>query len=548
MLMNKIKTRFSIRTMLFGLLACSMLSCSDDLDIQIVGITGEPHDPSKPVEVTDYSPKEGTAGQQMVVYGKNFGTDPSIIKVTVGGAEAVVVSANGDAIYCLLPAKSESDVEPEFNASEDEEEYSGTVSQDEPTDEPEVDDSELRSVYVAVGPQGAMQSAKAPQSFVYTKAWKVRTLVGTVNEKNENIWKDGPFDDCGNFWKAENFCIDPVNPNHLWISGDGPGDTGVRLVDLENETVTTLFKDPEFIPYPQRIRWVDFTCDGENNMLVALDSWSADIERPGVLLLKRDPSKEGIEAFKESAKNPFVLIKSFFLNGVVAHPVSNSLFFNCFSTTGVYKFPDHTKFPELKGNPKGIYHFMDQGQPAYQAQHCQMCYSFGESNWEFVMHMHPTGKYMIGVHINHTGFLSKAFYNDAEDTFVQPGAFVNSQGSMGLGGYNGYEDGVGLNARLNYPREGVFVYNPEYAGQEDEYDFYFTDCNNHCVRKVTPQGIVTTFAGRGSGVGNIDGFGDGLARGEALFNRPYGITYSKTRGTFLVGDINNKRIREIYYE
>ena len=254
MLMNKIKTRFSIRTMLFGLLACSMLSCSDDLDIQIVGITGEPHDPSKPIEVTDYSPKEGTAGQQMVVYGKNFGTDPSIIKVTVGGTEAVVVSANGEAIYCLLPAKSESDVEPEFNASEDEEEYSGTVSQDEPTDEPEVDDSELRSVYVAVGPQGAMQSAKAPQSFIYTKAWKVRTLVGTVNEKNENIWKDGPFDDCGNFWKAENFCIDPVNPNHLWISGDGPGDTGVRLVDLENETVTTLFKDPEFIPYPQAIR------------------------------------------------------------------------------------------------------------------------------------------------------------------------------------------------------------------------------------------------------------------------------------------------------
>ena len=70
--MNKIKTRFSIRTMLYGLLACSMMSCSNNLDIAVVGVGGQPHDPSKPIEITDYSPKTGAAGQQMVIYGKNF--------------------------------------------------------------------------------------------------------------------------------------------------------------------------------------------------------------------------------------------------------------------------------------------------------------------------------------------------------------------------------------------------------------------------------------------------------------------------------------------
>ena len=563
MLMNKIKTRFSIRTMLFGLLACSMMSCSENLDLQIVGVKGEPHDPTKPIEVTDYSPKSGSAGQQMVVYGKNFGIDPSIIKVTVGGAEAVVVNACGDAIYCLIPAKSASDEEPKFNLTEDEEEEAPEAQAE---DEEEVEtpvDLDARSVWVAVGPEGSEWTAKAEATFSYVKAWKVRTLAGKVNEKGDAVYKDGPFDDCGNFENAENFCVDPVNPDLVWISGDNSPVTNVRLLDLKNKTVTTLFRDPAWLPTPRRVRWVDFTHDGENNMLIAFDSWSDDIERPGVALLKRDQTKDGIEAFAAEATNPFILIRSFFVNGVVAHPVSNSLFFNCYQTTGVYKFPNHEANPELLGDPKGIYYMMNDGQSAYQAQHCQMQYSFGENSWEFVMHMHPTGKYMIGVHVNGTGFLSKAFYNESTDTFVQPGAFVNSNSTMGLGGSRGYKDDVGLNAKIVNPREGVFVYNPEYAGQDDEYDFYFTDSGNHCIRKVTPQGIVSTFAGRGTcndpandqGIvtlwgddSSAKGYGDGLARGEALFSWPRGITYSSTRGVFLIGDSGNKRIREIYFE
>ena len=71
--MNKIKTRFSIRTMLCGLLALSMMSCNDaELSIETLGVQGDPHDPTQPIEITDFSPKEGGAGQQMVIYGKNF--------------------------------------------------------------------------------------------------------------------------------------------------------------------------------------------------------------------------------------------------------------------------------------------------------------------------------------------------------------------------------------------------------------------------------------------------------------------------------------------
>ena len=52
----------------------------------------------------------------------------------------------------------------------------------------------------------------------------------------------------------------------------------------------------------------------------------------------------------------------------------------------------------------------------------------------------------------------------------------------------GWADGMGGNVRLNKPREGCFVKNSKYEGQEDEYDFYFCDQMNHCIRKMTPEG------------------------------------------------------------
>lgn len=38
---------------------------------------------------------------------------------------------------------------------------------------------------------------------------------------------------------------------------------------------------------------------------------------------------------------------------------------------------------------------------------------------------------------------------------------------------------------------------------EDCYDFYFTDSKNHCIRVLTPEGVVSTFAGRGSAGVNV---------------------------------------------
>ena len=114
----------------------------------------------------------------------------------------------------------------------------------------------------------------------------------------------------------------------------------------------------------------------------------------------------------------------------------------------------------------------------------------------------------------------------------------------------GYVDGVGGNARVNGPGQGVFVKNEDYTGAEDEYDFYLTDRHNHAIRILSPLGQVTTYAGRGSASLNSNpwGYANGRLREDARFNRPKGIAWDERDNTIYVGDANNYRIRKIGLE
>ena len=128
--------------------------------------------------------------------------------------------------------------------------------------------------------------------------------------------------------------------------------------------------------------------------------------------------------------------------------------------------------------------------------------------------------------------------------------FVTPYIIAGTAERSGWEDAIGTTARFNQPYQGVFVYNPAYAGQEDEYDFYICDKLNHCIRVITPQGKVSTFAGRGSSSLNSNpwGFVEGDLREEARFDRCKGLAYDQAKNIFYIGDGSNRRIRMIAYE
>ncbi|MCP5533968.1 MAG: hypothetical protein H7A48_12420 [Akkermansiaceae bacterium] len=69
-------------------------------------------------------------------------------------------------------------------------------------------------------------------------------------------------------------------------------------------------------------------------------------------------------------------------------------------------------------------------------------------------------------------------------------------------------------------------------------NLYIADTLNHRIRKITPGGVETTFAGTGSA-----GFADGPGT-TAQFNEPVGIVVG-AGGTIYVADSNNHRIRAI---
>ncbi len=96
------------------------------------------------------------------------------------------------------------------------------------------------------------------------------------------------------------------------------------------------------------------------------------------------------------------------------------------------------------------------------------------------------------------------------------------------GGGSGSSDGVGTSAKFNKPY-GVAVDSKGFV--------YVADLNNHRIRKITPDGVVTTLAGGGSG--SSDGTGTSVQ-----FNRPEDVAVDKL-GNVYVADTGNDRIRKI---
>ena len=69
---------------------------------------------------------------------------------------------------------------------------------------------------------------------------------------------------------------------------------------------------------------------------------------------------------------------------------------------------------------------------------------------------------------------------------------------------------------------------------------YFSEYANHCIRRVTPSGYITTVAGNGT----QEYGGDGHPATEAELNTPYGIAVAPD-GTLYIADSENHRIRQV---
>lgn len=103
----------------------------------------------------------------------------------------------------------------------------------------------------------------------------------------------------------------------------------------------------------------------------------------------------------------------------------------------------------------------------------------------------------------------------------------------GAKGQPGYEDGERLNARFNTPGQMVI---------DADGNIFVCDAGNHCIRKISRQGIVSTFIG----IPGKSGYKDGDPE-TALFNFPTGMAIDN-KGTIFIADKGNNVVRKLAIE
>ena len=112
---------------------------------------------------------------------------------------------------------------------------------------------------------------------------------------------------------------------------------------------------------------------------------------------------------------------------------------------------------------------------------------------------------------------------------VSPDGIITTIAGNGVAGYGG-DGGPALEASLNFPA-GLAFHNGS---------LYVADRNNHRVRRVHSDGIITTVVG----VGEPDCCGDGGPAVKANIKSPFRMMFDQ-KGNLYFSDRDNNRIRKI---
>lgn len=99
-----------------------------------------------------------------------------------------------------------------------------------------------------------------------------------------------------------------------------------------------------------------------------------------------------------------------------------------------------------------------------------------------------------------------------------------------------------VTAYVDGPLEDARFHHPVDIEVDAAGNLFVADSLNHCIRRISPDGMVSTVAGRCGYAGYADGPGD-----EAEFNLPQGLALDD-EGNIYVADTRNQRIRKIIFE
>ena len=107
---------------------------------------------------------------------------------------------------------------------------------------------------------------------------------------------------------------------------------------------------------------------------------------------------------------------------------------------------------------------------------------------------------------------------------------ISTIAGNGLDGFSG-DGGLATAASMSFPLG---------LARDQSGNLYFTDANNNRVRKITPTGFISTFAGNGAG----DFAGDGGPAIKASLNIPSDVAFDSA-GNMYIADSGNNRVRKV---
>ncbi|RFS26678.1 hypothetical protein DVR12_02500 [Chitinophaga silvatica] len=335
-------------------------------------------------------------------------------------------------------------------------------------------------VRVQIGTGSNAKEVLTTSSFKYIFNSVVGTLAGFTDKAGNTAIVDG---DISKAQFEEPYWLTFDQHKNLYLLEEY---RGLRFIDSARTYVKTLFRAGNGLDRPRTLAF-NPTYD---TLYVTNDQWDERGLSTAILTPESGFTKWNSLIFSQTT------------NGGDANPITGDFFFNSYAKGEMFRWDRQTKSSRLM-------------------------YRVDDVNWEFNIQFAPSGDFAYIVVVNQS-YVLRTRYNKATGTLDAPVHFVGGRGQ------HDYRDGVGADARFDHPQQGTFDKNN---------NFYLTDVMNHCIRKITPEGVVSTFAGRPREYGYTDG-----PLRKAQFDRPQGIVYDEAAGTFYVADQKNRRIRTISVE